>query len=87
LCGLEVALERVLEALCAELPVRFEQAARRDPRLARDWLAATGLEGCAVELESAGARHTGRLVAFDLDALDLGGTRFALEHVQSLARA
>jgi len=44
-----------------------------------------------VRLESGGARHAGRLVALDLEALELdtprGRARFPLELVQSLARA
>ena len=86
LLGLELDVERVLEALVAVLPERFDQAARRDAQLARDWLEATGLAGCTVELDSGGARHKGRLVALDLEALDLDGTRFPLELVQALAR-
>jgi len=91
LCGLEVPVERALEALAEALPGRFAEARERDPRLARDWLAATGLAGCAVHLESGGARHSGRLAALDLAELELesprGRARFPLELVQALARA
>jgi BirA family biotin operon repressor/biotin-[acetyl-CoA-carboxylase] ligase len=91
LCGLDTTLERALEALCAALPARFDEARRADPKLARDWLAATGLMGRKVRVESSGATHAGEVVALDLEALVLesprGRERLALELVQSLARA
>ena len=91
LCGLDLPVERALVELCAALPMRFEQARRADAQLARDWLEATGLSGCAVCVEAGGSRHQGRLVALDLEELELesprGRTRFPLEVVQALARA
>jgi BirA family biotin operon repressor/biotin-[acetyl-CoA-carboxylase] ligase len=91
LCGLDVEVARALAALCAALPVRFAEARAADPCLARDWLAATGLAGCAVRLEAGGARHSGRLAGLDLAELELesprGRARFPLELVQALARA
>jgi hypothetical protein len=80
-----------LDALVAALPARFEQAQRADPALAREWLAATGLAGRRVRLETGGAWHAGTLAALDLDGLELesarGRERFPLELVQALARA
>ena len=91
LAGLDLTLADALSALAAALPRRLEQAQRADPALARDWLAATGLAGCAVRLESGGEWRTGTLVALDLAALELesarGRERFPLELVQALARA
>jgi biotin-(acetyl-CoA carboxylase) ligase len=91
LCGLDVTVERALEELGATLSGRFEQALQNDIRLARDWLAATGLSGCAVRLESGGECHSGTLATLDLEELELassrGRTRFPLELVQALERA
>ncbi len=91
LCALELPVERVLEELCKALPERFEQARRADIRLARDWLAATGLAGRSVCVDAGGSRHVGLLVTLDLTELELesprGRARFPLELVQALARA
>jgi len=91
LCGLDIALEPALEELCVALPGRFEQALRADIRLARDWLAATGLAGCTVQLEAGGEARAGKLVSLDLEALVLesprGLDRIPLELVQALERA
>jgi BirA family transcriptional regulator, biotin operon repressor / biotin---[acetyl-CoA-carboxylase] ligase len=90
LCGLELSVERALQELCRSLPARFDEARGADPRLARDWLAATGLADVEVLVEAAGARHAGRLAAFDLEALELesprGREHFPLELVQALSR-
>jgi BirA family biotin operon repressor/biotin-[acetyl-CoA-carboxylase] ligase len=91
LCALELPVERVLEELCKALPERFEQARRADNRLARDWLAATGLSGRSVRVDVGGAHHVGLLATLDLTELELesprGRARFPLELVQALARA
>ncbi len=89
--GLEIDVEDALEALLEPLAARFD-AVRDDPeRLARDWLAATGLCGMEVEVALGTQTRRGRLLGVERDELVLQARdeRFAipLERVQGLRRA
>jgi len=92
LLDVETDPERAAAVLVPHLRSRIDQIRAAPERLAGDYLAATGLRGLRVAVESGRATTEGTVEALGLDGLGLrladGSTlRLALEHVRGLAPA
>jgi biotin-(acetyl-CoA carboxylase) ligase len=89
LCGLDVSIERALDAVLATLPARLERACAEPERIAADFGRATDLVGRDVRVVHGRAEERGRLVALTLAGLELARAdgsvaRVALEHAQAV---
>lgn len=90
--GLDLEPGTVERALVAALEARLDQAGRRDPALATDFLEATGLAGQEVRVRLSETELTGTCAGIDLArglAVDRAGGRSwaPLAHVRGVERA